>query len=264
MGFVCTLSSGSSGNAALFSHGNTHILVDMGITCRRLNEQLSVLGMNVGSLSAVVVTHAHSDHVSGLSVLCRKTGIPVYASYGASGLLGRAGILPDTLRVYDGGFDVGGVCIEPFATPHDSPGSAGYVLHMGSFSAAVATDMGFMPHSVLEKLTSADYVLLESNHDIDMLRYGSYPAMLKRRILGTEGHLSNDEAAAAVTACVKAGTRRITLCHLSEDNNSPDLALGTAAHALYENGLDCVLDVAPRFTCGEPEYFGDEAAVGAC
>ena len=269
MGFVCTLASGSGGNAALFSHRDTHLLVDMGITHSRLTDQLRPLGLSPRDLSAVAVTHVHGDHVSGLPVLCRRAGAgegtpsPLILTARETALAlyaGHAG-LKRFLRVHQGAFWIGDILVEPFATPHDAAGSVGYLLHMGGFRAAVATDMGHVPQEALTRISQAHYLLLEANHDVDLLRYGPYPAGLKRRILGPTGHLSNDDCAKTALHCVRRGTRRVTLCHLSEDNNSPDLALGTVAHALTEGGCGgFILDAAPRFETGAPEFFEDGPA----
>ncbi len=250
--FVCTLASSSSGNALLAVSGETRLLVDAGLSMRRLVAALSDCDIAPQDLTAVLITHEHSDHVSGLASLAARVGLPVYASQGTAWALAQKyPELCDCLCGFASGstFCVGEVEVETFATPHDTSDSVGYLLHMGAVRASVATDLGYVPGDVLDRIAGSDYVLLESNHDVELLRGGSYPSFLKKRILGRRGHLSNADSAAAAVVCAQRGTRHITLGHLSKDNNRPEIAWETAAAALRAGGVtvgaDIQLDVAP-------------------
>lgn len=248
MPFVCSLASGSDGNCTLVSDGRTRVLVDAGISARRIAKSLKELSLDISDISAVLVTHEHGDHIYGLSALKR----PVIASAGTC-----AALRCDASAVRAGeSFMVGSLGVTPFATPHDTPESFGYLLHAGGLRVAVCTDLGHMPPEVLGVLCTANVVLLESNYDQQMLRWGPYPAFLKDRIIGRTGHLSNDACADAVLECARHGVSRVSLCHLSLENNSPDLALGTVAHRLHTEGLkvgsDILVDVAPHGMPGAP------------
>ncbi len=249
----CTIASGSSGNCTLVSEGNTHILIDAGISMRRTVSAIRSFGVEPDMLSGIFVTHEHSDHISGLEVLSRRYDIPVFASkMTADALLSRGLCAGSRLRPFPAGiaFDLGDILIHSFRTPHDTPESVGYKLSAGGASLAFATDLGFIPDSVLEAVSGADAVILEANHDVDMLMSGNYPYYLKKRILGNGGHLSNETAAKCAVHLVKAGVSRIVLAHLSLENNRPDLALGAVSAALREAGAECLLSAAPRETPG--------------
>ncbi len=248
MAFVCTLASGSDGNCVLVSDGRTRLLVDAGISARRISRALREFSLDISDISAVLVTHEHGDHIYGLSALKK----PVFAAE-----LTCAALKCEATPIEPGrAFTVGSVGVTPFATPHDTPQSLGYLLHAGGLRVAVCTDLGHMPPEALAVLCTANVLLLEANHDVQMLRRGPYPAFLKDRILGKRGHLSNDACADAVAACARHGVGRVTLCHLSKDNNSPDLALGTVAHRLHTEGIkvgsDIFVDVAPHGELGAP------------
>ncbi len=252
---VHTLSSGSDGNATLVSDGKTTILVDAGISARRISAALRAHLLTASDVVAVLVTHEHGDHIAGLSVF----GRPVYAAaktcQALAGKFSRKAIEPGQ------SFAVGDIVVTPFATPHDTPQSLGYLLCVAGTSVAVCTDLGHMPPEALELLCTAKVVLLEANHDVQMLRRGPYPAFLKDRILGRNGHLSNDACAETLCRCVQSGTRSMMLCHLSLENNSPDLALGTVAHSLHTQGAvvgrDVTLQVAPHGMPGEPIWLDE-------
>lgn len=238
---VCSLSSGSRGNCALVSDGRTHILVDAGISARRVAAELRAFDLTPADLHGVLVTHEHGDHIAGLA----RLNLPVYASPGTCAALeGRV----SSLTPVGSSFEIGTLGVSAFPTPHDTPESLGFLVHMGTFRAAVCTDLGYMPDEALNHLCSAHYLLLEANHDVELLRRGPYPPFLKDRILGRLGHLSNDACAAVAAACARFGVRRITLCHLSDENNSPDLALGVVSERLFNMGAvpgrDVLLDVA--------------------
>lgn len=238
---VCALSSGSRGNCVLVSDGRTHILVDAGISARRITGALKNFDLTPADLAGVLVTHEHSDHIAGLA----RLNVPVFASPGTCAALEGS---VSTLTPVGASFDIGTLGVTAFPTPHDTPESLGFLVHIGAYRVAVCTDLGYMPDEALSHLCSAHYLLLEANHDVDLLRCGPYPAFLKDRILGRLGHLSNEACASVVAACARFGVRRITLCHLSEENNSPDLALGTVSERLYALGAvpgrDIQLDVA--------------------
>lgn len=248
MAFVCTLASGSDGNCVLVSDGKTRLLVDAGISARRIAKSLREFSLDISDISAVLVTHEHGDHIYGLSALKKKA----YASEETCSAL-KCESEPVGVGAP---FMIGSIGVTAFDTPHDTPRSYGYMLHAGGMRVAVCTDLGHMPPEVLAVLCTANILLIESNHDLQMLRWGSYPVFLKDRVMGKRGHLSNDACAAAVAECARHGVSRVSLCHLSNENNSPDLALGTVAHRLHTEGIkvgsDIILDVAPHGGCGKP------------
>lgn len=236
-----TLASGSSGNAAVVSSDGVHILLDAGISCRRIVTGLRALGLEPEALSAVLITHTHSDHIGGLAVFAGHYDVPIYASRVTRDSLERR--IPGIrghLRVLEEEASFGPVTVTPFPTSHDAPGSQGYRVG----DVGVLTDTGYVTPAAEEALLGAPLLLLEANHDVETLRAGPYPYPLKQRILGDEGHLSNDAAAAFARECALAGTREIVLAHLSKENNTPNLALDAVGGAL--EGLDVTLSVAPR------------------
>lgn len=252
MMLICSLASGSKGNCTLVSDGRTHILVDVGISARRVTAALKSFDLQPGDISCVLVTHEHGDHIRGLKHL----HLPVIAAPAVCDALEKD--VSDLTEIAGPEFEVGSLGVTAFRTPHDTPESMGYLLHMGTgLRVAVCTDLGFMPEGALALLRSAQYLMLESNHDVRMLREGSYPAFLKQRILSRRGHLSNAAAADAIADCARHGQlRRVTLCHLSEENNTPDLALAAVSERLLATGAvpgrDILLDVAPPGYAGAP------------
>ncbi len=248
--FACTLASSSAGNATLFSDGKTHILLDAGLSGRALSKALARFSLSAYDLSAVLITHEHSDHIQALPALPKH--IPVYAT------LGTSARLPGTPQLIAAGnaFAVNDVVITPFATPHDTPDSVGYVLQQGAYRMALATDMGYMPPDVLSLLADIPVLFLESNYDEQLLSTGRYPPFLKKRIAGSLGHLSNYDCAQAALACVNRKLRSLVLMHLSKDNNRPELAFATTEALLNNHGVvvgqDVQLQVAPRSEPCEP------------
>lgn len=246
---IRTLASGSSGNAALFSWGETHLLIDMGISCRRICRSLAALGLTPEVLSGVFITHEHGDHIGGLATYIKKYRTPIYCTPAVSRQLSYrlAGIEP-LLRPVESGKCVsfGKVEMDILSTSHDCRGSAACHIRTPEGRVGYLTDTGYIPEKTGEGLLGADILVLESNHDTDMLLAGPYPYPLKKRILGTEGHLSNDAAAEFAVESVRAGTRTILLAHLSAENNTPELALLTVGSALREAGLTAELAAAPR------------------
>ena len=248
---LTTFASGSSGNCALLTMDGVHILLDAGISCRRICENLSLSGVQPGGLAAVLITHEHSDHIAGLATLLKRCAAPVCAPRAVAGYLNRtvAGVAV-RLRVVTPGedFDVGGLAVRCFPTSHDTAQSVGWRVE-GAHSFALATDTGCVTPEVEAGLMGAETVLIEANHDVDMLLSGPYPWYLKRRILSERGHLSNADCAALAVRLAEGGTRQILLGHLSRENNSPARAFETVSAAL--GSRDVGLYVAPaedRFT----------------
>ncbi len=235
---ISVFASGSSGNCLMVSGGDTHLLIDAGISMRRTQDALAASGHSLDEIIGVLITHEHSDHVSGLRMLLKYHRLPVYAPRTvASRLRGMIPELSQTLHVIPVGedFAVGGFAVRAFHTPHDTDESVGYRVR-GEGEFALATDMGCVTEEIVQGLLGADTVLIESNHDEQMLRYGSYPVYLKRRILSERGHLSNANCALLARRLAEGGTSRIILGHLSRENNRPELALAASRAALEGTG----------------------------
>lgn len=244
--------SGSSGNAVYIAYNDTRLLIDAGISSSRLETALKKVGVDIKSLDGVLVTHEHSDHICGLNVLSRRHGVPVYANAAAwAAMESKVGIPSSSMKLFQSGaaFHIKDLCISAFRTPHDAAEPVGYAVSGGGFTACVMTDLGHVPKGVLECAKGADIVLLESNHDIDMLEMGHYPEYLKRRILSDKGHLSNVSAGKAAVQLAHAGVRNIVLGHISRENNEEKVAFDTVAGALAEDGFtpdDVDLGIAYR------------------
>ncbi|MDQ3507930.1 MAG: MBL fold metallo-hydrolase [Actinomycetota bacterium] len=228
---LCALSSGSSGNATYIESESGGLLIDAGLSCRRIKKLLASIGRSLDDLEAVLLTHGHTDHTSGLRSLVRECGLRVVSAPGVGEHLGS--------EVVEAGesFLAGGIEARFFAVPHDAP-TYGVRLDRGGLSAVVATDFGEAAPDVLEEMLGADAVVLEANHDEDWLWSGPYPAHLKRRIAAPNGHLSNEQAAEAALALAPHGLKDIVLGHLSEKNNSAARAVGKVKAALRGGGFD--------------------------
>lgn len=247
----CSLFSSSSGNSTFIGSAKTGILIDAGVSTKRLREALVSKEIDPSSLGGIFITHEHSDHIKGMRILASTFNIPVYASAGTMDFLEENGHVTSKFpfEVIDAkGVEIGDIFVKAFRTPHDSADSCGFQI---SFSdgqkAAIATDTGCITDEMRENIVGCNLVMLESNHDVGMLQNGPYPYYLKRRILSDRGHLSNECCAEFVKELVQKGTSRIFLGHLSDENNFPDLALQTSLAALSEigavNGRDCILSV---------------------
>jgi len=244
----CTFASSSAGNASLFSCGDTHILIDAGISCMRIRACLKALGLKIEDLSSIFITHAHGDHTAALTTLLKRHSIPIRCSEETARQLSyRFAGIDRVLYPFSLGdsVEVGSCTIHSVPTSHDMPGSCGYRIDCCDGSLGYLTDTGILPASA-RCLLGTDILLLESNHDVEMLLSGSYPYPLKERVLGEMGHLSNETAARFACAAARAGTRRIILAHLSAENNTPQTALNTVGRALEAISYDGSLCVAPR------------------
>lgn len=237
---VCPLFSGSTGNSIYVSMGGVKLLVDAGMSAARIAGELAEIGVDIDEIDAILVTHEHVDHVRGLGVLSRKHGLPIYANEGTwSGILQKENGIP--LRCmhtfYTGEeFTIGGLRIHPFPIPHDAMEPAGFALRCGTLGCGVATDIGHIREDWMDAVRGCQALVLEANHDVEMVERGPYPMKLKRRILGKNGHLNNADCAKALLSLVAGGTQAVFLSHLSQDNNLPELAYDTVCAALGEAG----------------------------
>lgn len=255
---LCTLASGSSGNASVVSAGSTALLIDAGISARRIVRALRDLDYDPAALGGIFITHAHSDHIGGLPILLKQLRLPVYASSETCRQL--ADKMPQfspLLHVITPGdaLAMGDLSVCAFPTPHDCAGSVGSTFTDGRRRACIVTDLGHVPDSVRDAVLGSHLALVETNHDPDWLKEGPYPYYLKRRILGDHGHLSNEDGAQLCRALAEGGATRIVLGHLSAQNNSPDRALA-AVHTVLTGagimpGADVSITVAPPDRCGE-------------
>lgn len=231
---IVTFASGSTGNCSLITDGETNILIDAGISMRRIVNALDELGLTPQDLCGVLITHEHSDHISGLKMLVKHHNIRIFVPQQLLNIFSRT--KPEfcsNITVIPVGefFPVGNINIKAFRTPHDSGFSVGYRFE-GSSKIAYATDTGCVTDDMLDGLEGAELVLIEANHDIEMLKSGPYPYYLKRRILSSRGHLSNEDCGNLALHLAKSGTRHIIVGHLSRENNTPELALSVINAAL--------------------------------
>lgn len=256
---LASLFSGSSGNAIYITNGNTNILVDAGLSGKRIEESISSIDGNIRNIQAILISHEHSDHILGAGVLSRRYGIPVYANLktweAMRSELKR--VNAECVRTFVTGepFKIGDIEVCSFHTPHDAAESVGFNFSYRHKKVTIATDIGHINKTLLASLEGSDMILLESNHDIEMLKVGRYPWPLKQRILGDFGHLCNDIAAKVVAYLALKGTRKFLLGHLSKENNFPELALETVNSALREKsivaGRDVYVSVASRDRASE-------------
>lgn len=251
--FFCPLFSGSSGNATFIATEDTAILVDAGVSCKRIGQALENVEAKFSDLSAVIITHEHIDHIKAIGVMARRHGVPIYANEGTWSKImeqGRVGEIPMEQRIcFDRDFFIGDLAITPMAIPHDAAQPVGFSIYGGGVRVLSATDMGYMPKQVLAAASGADIIMMEFNHDVHMLQNGAYPHYLKKRILSRHGHLSNDDAAIALKSLVDNGSRRFMLGHLSKENNTPEAAYDSACAAASDCGatvgVDVEIEVAP-------------------
>ncbi len=251
---LCSLSSGSSGNCVFVGNEDCGLLVDCGISGKEILANLNNIGVCSNAIKAVLVTHEHSDHIRSVGIISRKLGIPIYANTNTwnnmEDLIGT--VKTENIRFFAVGeeLEVGGIGIKSYSTPHDAADPVGFCFFYGNRKISIATDLGYFSETVKKNTSGSDMVMLESNHDIEMLKVGRYPYFLKRRILSESGHLSNEAAGNAVYELLQTGVREVLLAHLSKENNFPELAYETVKEILGKNNVkvdrDIRLDLAPR------------------
>lgn len=258
MAKVCPLFSSSSGNSIYIGDSRGGVLIDAGVNAKQLTMQMEYAGITPEMIHAVFVTHEHTDHIGALRVFCSKHNIDVYSTQGTYEAFKEKKIFNGkfTPHVITGDVEVGNLLVRSFATSHDSRESCGYTVFTNDErKISVLTDTGVVTPQARESVMKSDLIVLESNHDVGMLRNGPYDYMLKKRILSDVGHLSNDACDEFAVELLKTGTTRFVLAHLSRENNIPDLAYQSAFAAMCEQGAqigrDYTLSVAKPKGDGE-------------
>lgn len=249
----CSLYSGSSGNCLFVSHGDTTLLVDCGVSGKKVEQAMMDIDALPAQLSGILITHEHRDHIHGAGVMARRYHLPIYANEGTwQAMIDDLGKLKDSnIRLFETGkaFHIGDLEINSFPISHDAAEPVGFTIDCGSRTVGIATDTGIMTDTILNNLKEKDLVVLESNHDRGMLETGPYPYPLKRRIAGDHGHLANDTAGENAVKLAESGVKNIVLAHLSHENNLPLLAYQTSLAAFEGAGVsekDTRLVVARR------------------
>lgn len=246
---LCSVASGSSGNCICIGTDDCHVLIDAGISGKRIENGLNTFDLKTEEMQAILVTHEHIDHIAGLGVIARRYGLPIYATAGTIDAIKHTksvGTIDDALfcEIRPGeNFEVGELSIEPIPISHDAAEPVAYKVKNGAKTAAVMTDLGIYDDATIEKMQHLDALLLEANHDVHMLEVGSYPYPLKKRILGERGHLSNELSGKLLGQVLHDNFGTVMLGHLSKENNYPELA--------YET-------VRLEVTLGDNPYRGDD------
>jgi phosphoribosyl 1,2-cyclic phosphodiesterase len=254
---VQTLSSGSAGNIAYIGSDTTRILVDIGLSLPQTLKRLKDANIDPKTISAILITHEHSDHILGVSAFVKKFATPIYCHREVKKILKKyIGIGDDGFIEHDdGNFVIGDITVNFFQVPHDSEFCFGYTFTLDGTTIGIATDIGKMTPTIIANLALCHVIILESNHDTQKLQCNTkYPYWLKRRIVGEHGHLSNTECANTILALSKGSVGQVILAHLSEENNSPRVAFTTIKDFLTQNGVvegqDIFIDIAPQHTIG--------------
>jgi phosphoribosyl 1,2-cyclic phosphodiesterase len=227
------LGSGSGGNATLVSDGATHILVDVGLSGRETARRLREAGLEPGEISAIVLSHEHGDHCRGVMPFVKDLEIPVFLTETALKASSMSLDAPRIRFICPGeGFEVNGIQFTPYSIPHDAADPLAFTIEKGGVRISIVLDLGYISNLVAERLKGSDAIIIESNHDVNMLKVGPYPWSLKQRVMSRRGHLSNDSVAEFLADRFDGGARHVLLAHLSKNNNLPELALLSARRAL--------------------------------
>ncbi|SHJ96040.1 MBL fold metallo-hydrolase [Tepidibacter formicigenes] len=236
-----SVASGSCGNCHYIGYKNTKILVDAGLSGKKTEENLNNLDINLENTSGILITHEHTDHIKGAGILSRRYNIPIYANENTwkviENKIGK--IKENNIKVFENNvpFYIEDIKINPFSIHHDAADPVAYTFYNGKNKISIATDLGYVCDKIKENIYDSKLVVLESNHDVEMLKMGSYPYYLKKRVLSRKGHLSNEDAGRFCIELVERGTEKILLAHLSRENNFPELAFETVKGVLQEKNI---------------------------
>ena len=238
----CSLYSGSSGNSLYVESQNTKLLVDAGVSCKKIETALNDINIDPASLNGILVTHEHTDHVQGLSTLSKKFDLPVFVNQKTLDAMPkqRDKLSVDNVKIFNvnENFEIGDLKVHPFSIPHDAANPCGFNIYKDNKKISIATDIGHMDNSILKHIDGSDFILLEANYDPEVLKCARYPFSLKSRIAGPSGHLSNKVAGQTINYLVKSGLKSAILGHLSKESNFPELAYQTVVDELMSNGTN--------------------------
>lgn len=250
---VCVLASGSKGNAIYISDGSTAILIDAGLSASEIKRRLKSRGLRPGDLDAIIITHEHSDHIQGVSVLSRQLKLPIYLSRNIAKKVSIANGVHE-IRTFNSGsaFQIQNLTVNPFAVCHDAVDPVGFTIGQNGSRIGVATDLGIATSHVTENLKNCQLLILEANHDMNMLINGPYPWYLKRRIQSRNGHLSNEQSKHLLLELQHEGLEHVILAHLSQTNNAPQKVLAEVSRVLTR--CKPRLTVASQHRCSEVIY----------
>ena len=249
----CSLYSGSSGNSLFVESQNTKILVDAGVSCKKIEKALEDIDVNPSTLDGILITHEHTDHVQGLGTLSKKFDLPVFVNQETlDAMPTQKDKISDknikTFKVTEK-FEIGDLTINPFSIPHDAANPCGFNIYKDNKKISIATDIGHITNSILKELEESLFIMLEANYDPNVLKCSTYPFNLKTRIAGPTGHLSNEMAGKTISYLIKSGLKNAMLGHLSKESNFPELAYKTVVDELLENNYNensLLLSVASR------------------
>ena len=251
----CSLYSGSSGNCLFVRTENTKILVDCGTSLKKVQEGLVEIDEKIEDIDAIIVTHEHSDHVQSLGNTSKKYNIPVYANFETFEAMPKQKEKIDcnNQKMFEIGkeFSIGDLAINPFSIPHDAANPCGFNIYNNKTKLTIATDLGHMDNELINNMKESSFILLESNYDPEILKCSRYPYILKQRISGPKGHLSNSTAGKTISELMKSDLKEVMLGHLSKENNFPELAYQTVVEELQNNNVDINklrLSVANRYS----------------
>lgn len=251
---VCSLFSGSSGNTTLIAGSKSKILIDCGVSARATETALFNVGVSPESIKGIFITHEHSDHIKGVGIMSRKYNIPVYANEKTwEAMSTKVGEIPNMcVRFVNNNSDmyIDDLCISNFKTSHDTVDPIGYTVENGNKKVSIVTDTGVVSNSIINAIMGSQLLLLESNYDKKMLAECTYPTMLKHRIAGNKGHLSNEDCAQTILKLMDSNIKYILLSHLSKESNTPEIAYCTVKNVLEQNGVyignDVMVDMTYR------------------
>ncbi len=254
----CSLYSGSSGNSLYVGSDRTKILVDSGLSGKKIQEGMKEVGLNPSEINGILITHEHDDHIKSAGIMSRRFNIPIYANTKTWEAMIRSigDVQKDNIKIFDGynPFEIGDITVVPFEIPHDAACPCGYSFIHDRNKVSIATDIGYASDTVKENIKDSDFILLESNHDVEMLKVGPYPYPLKLRILSEVGHLSNENCGNMIVDILNSRIKKVMLGHLSKTNNYPELAVRTVLSVLEMNGIkdgrDIDIDIALRDRVG--------------
>lgn len=251
----CSLYSGSSGNSLFVQSNNTKILIDCGQSAKKIENALTDINADISEIDAILVTHEHSDHIQSLGTISKKYDIPVFANFETWEAMPnqKNKVSSNNIKIFenDNEFDIGNLQIMPFSTPHDAANPCGFSICNGSKKISIATDLGHIDDNIFSNIKDSKFMLLEANYEPEILKVSRYPYLLKQRIAGPHGHLSNIEAGQTISHLFGKELKEVMLGHLSKENNFPEMAYKTVAEELIHNNIDTndiKISVASRST----------------